>query len=88
MANTTNKYWDSKKNYKCLGSYSEGSFGLKNFYFQFMAYIRSQLRFCDLTCPNRVSHPESNRPFSYSTKEPGSSVIFIHFYTRGSIEWR
>ena len=29
-----------------------------------------------------------NRPFSYSTKEPGSSVIFIHFYTRGSIEWR
>ena len=30
----------------------------------------------------------SNRPFSYSTKEPGSSVIFIHFYTRGSIEWR
>ena len=30
----------------------------------------------------------SNRPFSYSAKEPGSSVIFIHFYTRGSIEWR
>ena len=30
----------------------------------------------------------SIRPFSYSTKEPGSSVIFIHFYTRGSIEWR
>ena len=29
-----------------------------------------------------------NRPFSYSTKEPGSSVISIHFYTRGSIEWR
>ena len=29
-----------------------------------------------------------NRPFSYSTKEPGSSDIFIHFYTRGSIEWR
>ena len=29
-----------------------------------------------------------NRPFSYSTKEPGSSVIFIHFYTRSSIEWR
>ena len=29
-----------------------------------------------------------NRPFSYSGKEPGSSVIFIHFYTRGSIEWR
>ena len=35
-------------------------------------------------------HKESNenRPFSYSTKEPGSSVIFIHFYTRRSIEWR
>ena len=29
-----------------------------------------------------------NRPFSYSTKEPGSSDIFIHFYTRCSIEWR
>ena len=29
-----------------------------------------------------------NRPFSYTTKEPGSSVIFIHFYMRGSIEWR
>ena len=29
-----------------------------------------------------------NRPFSYPTKESGSSVIFIHFYTRGSIEWR
>ena len=29
-----------------------------------------------------------DRPFSYSTKEPGSSVIFIHFYMRGSIEWR
>ena len=28
----------------------------------------------------------SNRPFSYSTKEPGSSVIFIHFYARASIE--
>ena len=30
----------------------------------------------------------SNRPSSYSTKEPGSSDIFIQFYTRGSIEWR
>ena len=29
-----------------------------------------------------------NRPFSYSTKEPGSSDIFTHFYERGSIEWR
>ena len=29
-----------------------------------------------------------NRPFSYSKKEPGSSEIFIHFYARGSIEWR
>ena len=28
-----------------------------------------------------------NRLFSYSTKEPGSSDIFIQFYTRGSIEW-
>ena len=29
-----------------------------------------------------------NRPFSYPKKEPGSSVIFIHFDTRCSIEWR
>ena len=28
------------------------------------------------------------RPFRYSAKEPGSSVIFIHFYTRDSIKWR
>ena len=28
-----------------------------------------------------------NKPFSYSTKEPGSSVIFILFYTQGSTEW-
>ena len=32
-------------------------------------------------------NPE-NRPFSYSAKEPGSSVIFIHFYTGDSIKWR
>ena len=31
---------------------------------------------------------QPNRPFSYSAKESGSSVIFIHFYTRDSIEWR
>ena len=29
-----------------------------------------------------------NRPFSYSTKESGSGVIFIHFYTGGLIKWR
>ena len=29
-----------------------------------------------------------NRPFSHSAKEPGSRVIFIHFFTQGSIEWR
>ena len=31
---------------------------------------------------------QSNGPVSYSKKEPGSSVIFIQFYTQGSIEWR
>ena len=32
--------------------------------------------------PNETIFSEKcNRPFSYSTKEPGSSVIFIHFYT-------
>ena len=29
-----------------------------------------------------------NRPFSYSTKEPGSSDIFIQLYARGSKKWR
>ena len=29
---------------------------------------------------------DPNRPSSYSTKEPGSSVIFIQIHTRGSIE--
>ena len=29
-----------------------------------------------------------NRPFSFSAKETGSSVIFIHSYSRRSIEWR
>ena len=32
--------------------------------------------------------PPYNRPVSCSTKEPGSSGIFMHFYTRSSIEWR
>ena len=35
-----------------------------------------------------ASNYRVNRPFSYSAKGPGSSVIFIHFYTRDSIEWR
>ena len=30
------------------------SHGFKNFLFQFMSRMRSQLRFCDLTCPNLV----------------------------------
>ena len=29
-----------------------------------------------------------NRPFSYSAKERGSSVVFIHLYTGDSIESR
>ena len=29
-----------------------------------------------------------NRPYSCSAKEPGSSVIFMHFYTRDLVEWR
>ena len=37
---------------------------------------------------HRIFVSAANRPFSYSTKEPGSSDIFIQFYTRGSIEWR
>ena len=41
-----------------------------------------------LTICNAVILSNFNRPFSYSTKEPGSSGIFIQFYRRGSIEWR
>ena len=35
-------------------------FGLKNLYFQFMAWMRSQLRFCDLACHNRALYSQSN----------------------------
>ena len=38
--------------------------------------------------PCSLSYLTKNRSFSYSTKESGSSVIFIQFYTRSSIEWR
>ena len=31
---------------------------------------------------------QANRPFSYSTKEPGSCDILIQFYSQGSIELR
>ena len=31
---------------------------------------------------------DNNRPFSYSAKESRSSVIFVHFYTQASTEWR
>ena len=34
------------------------------------------------------AHGEAIDLFSFSTKEPESSVIFIQFYTRGSSEWR
>ena len=39
----------------------------------------TEIKFCN---------DNDNRPFSYSTKEPGSSDIFIHFDAQGSIEWR
>ena len=45
-----------------------------------------ELKCADVTCLPK--NGPSNRPFSYSAKEPESSVIFIHFYTRDSIEWR
>ena len=41
----------------------------------------------DACLTSKVSQVD-NRPFSYSTKEPGSSDIFIHFDAQGSIEWR
>ena len=38
---------------------------------------------------NEISNSFSNDWIdSYSTKGPGSSHIFIHFYTEGSIKWR
>ena len=36
----------------------------------------------------KLHQSKHNRPFSYSTKEPGSSDIFIQFYSQGSIELR
>ena len=30
----------------------------------------------------------NNRPFSYSTKELGSNIIFTQYNSRGSIKWR
>ena len=38
--------------------------------------------------PEFLQNTIGNRHFSYSTKKPGSSNIFIQLYTRGSIEWR
>ena len=39
-------------------------------------------------CSWSVTNLNVNRPFCYSREEPGSSVIFIHFYERHSIEGR
>ena len=44
--------------------------------------------YCDGVKVIEFSIRLKNRPFSYSTKEPGSSDIFIQFYSQGSIEWR
>ena len=51
--------------------------------------VLTSMDLSNLACLFEYEHDyRRNRPFSYITKEPGSSVIFIHFYTRGSIEWR
>ena len=47
--------------------------------------ILTKLKWCGSNCMGLLC---LDGPFSYSAKEPGSSVIFIHFDTRGSIEWR
>ena len=54
-----------------------------------IAMLKADENFIDeLTSMSSFSSQHCNRPFSYSTKEPGSSDIFIQFYTPGSIEWR
>ena len=51
--------------------------------------IQDSFAFADINCRIYVKiNDEFHRPFSYSAKEPGSSIILIHFYTRDSIEWR
>ena len=47
----------------------------------------SSLRFVTYRLYDPTSFTMVNRPFS-STQEPGSSDIFLQFYTRSSIEWR
>ena len=62
--------------------------GLQKYTFQVISFrIEHTLSLSRLAkVLNLISH--YYRPFSYSTKEPGSSVIFKHFYTQGAIEWR
>ena len=53
--------------------------------------LYAAVSFMGLNCDSELQYAayhKDNRPFSYSAKEAGSSVIFIHFYTRDSIEWR
>ena len=42
-------------------------------------FILSEKVLRNWTVPYKMLKFLSNRPFSYSAKEPGSSVIFIHF---------
>ena len=42
-------------------------------------FILSEKVLRNWTVPYKMLKFSSNRPFSYSAKEPGSSVIFIHF---------
>ena len=53
-----------------------------------MTYHASRIPFSVLVGVIVIAgHSFGNIPFSFSTKEPGSSDIFIHFYTRSLIEW-
>ena len=59
-----------------------------SFLFTLFLLIRNNMLSPDPLAYNRAHNKAANRPFSDPTKEPGSSVVFIQFYTRSSIEWR
>ena len=50
--------------------------------------ILEALSDCNVIVSEVTFIKSENKPFSYSTKEPASSFIYIQSYSQGSIEWR
>ena len=70
----------------CLANNSETSSAETYKFFSAAAYTLKH--YCISTKKSTLSFQSVDRSFRHSAKETGSSVIFIHFYTRDSIEWR